>query len=125
MLDIAEIRARQERRVIAALHSLNNARKDLQEAISETEAREQRFREVSEDVRRRLEALDLVEKMAGERDEEAVQAPADQTAEGLSRLLIATSPPATEKAASVVRTSSRSLFPSLRRARGSELSILT
>jgi len=124
MLDIAELRAREERKVVAALHSLNGARKDLQDAISETEARERRFREVSEDVRRRLEALDLVERMAEETDEEAVDHPADQTAEGLSQLLIATSPPATEKVTHAVRTSSRPLFPSLRRTRAAELSIL-
>lgn len=125
MLDIDNLRARQERKVVAALHSLNNARKDLQDAISETEARERRFREVSEDVRRRLEALDMVARMADEPDEEIIEPPSDQTVEGLSKLMIATSPPAAEKVVRAVHTTSRPMFPSLRRARGSELSILS
>lgn len=49
-----------------ALDSWNLAKKHLEEAIALAEAREREFREVSEDVKRRLGALDLVASMARE-----------------------------------------------------------
>ena len=121
MLDTTALRAREEQKVIAALRALNNAKKGLQEAINATENCEREFRAVSEQVRRRLEAIELVEQMAEESGVLTPQSEGGQTAEALSRLLVATSSPA---AKAVVRTTSRPLFPSLRRSKAAELSIL-
>ena len=49
-----------------ALDSWNLAKKHLEEAIALAETREREFREISEDVKRRLGALDLVASMARE-----------------------------------------------------------
>ena len=64
MLDLDELRTRQERRVMPALESWNLAKKHLEEAIALAEACEREFQQISEDVKRRLDALDLVATMA-------------------------------------------------------------
>lgn len=66
MLDLDELRSRQEQRLIPPLESWNLAKKHLEEAIALCEAREREFQQVSEDVKRRLDALDLVNSMANE-----------------------------------------------------------
>ena len=71
MLDLDQLRSRQEQRLIPALESWNLAKKHLEEAIALCEAREREFQQVSEDVKRRIDALQLVATMANE-----LQAPA-------------------------------------------------
>jgi len=66
MLDLDRLRSRQEQRLIPALESWNRAKKHLEEAIALCEACEREFQQVSEDVKHRLDALDLVNSMANE-----------------------------------------------------------
>ncbi|MDE3196196.1 MAG: hypothetical protein KGN84_07625 [Acidobacteriota bacterium] len=129
MLDIAALRAREEQKVIAALHSLNAARKGLQDAIGAAEAQEQEFRRISDEARHRLEALDLVEQMTREGEQKSIeggpQEPTtrEESSEALSRLIVATGSPAMERVTRVSRATEHPLFPSPRR-NVTELSIL-
>lgn len=66
MLDLDQLRSRQEQRLIPALESWNLAKQHLEEAIALCEAREREFQQVSEDVKRRVDALQLVATMANE-----------------------------------------------------------
>ncbi|HEX4137033.1 MAG TPA: hypothetical protein VHY84_20650 [Bryobacteraceae bacterium] len=66
MLILEQLRTLQEERLLTALETWDQARKQLEEAVTRAEAREREFREVSEDIKRRLDALDLVKSMAGE-----------------------------------------------------------
>lgn len=62
--DFALIRDQQEKRLLAALQIWETEKKSLEEAIARCEAKEREFREVQDDVQRRLEALDLVMDMS-------------------------------------------------------------
>jgi hypothetical protein len=66
MFEIEQIRRRHEQRLARSLESWNEAKKQLEIAIGLAEARERELREVSADVRRRLDALDFVNGMANE-----------------------------------------------------------
>lgn len=66
MLDLDRLRSRQEQRLMPALEAWNLAKKNLEDAIALAEAREREFRDLSEDVKRNLDALELVGRMAGE-----------------------------------------------------------
>ena len=66
MFKIDQLRRRQEQRLLPVLKSWDEAKKHLEDAIALAETREREFREVSEDVQRKLDALDLVISMAKE-----------------------------------------------------------
>lgn len=66
MIEIDQLRSRQEQRLASALESWNEAKDQLKNAIALTVLREREFREVSDDVQRKLAALDLVVGMANE-----------------------------------------------------------
>jgi hypothetical protein len=61
---IDQLRQRQEQRLLPVLESWNAAKKHLETAIAMAEAKEREYHEVQEDVRRNLDALVLVIKMA-------------------------------------------------------------
>jgi len=61
---IDQLRQRQEQRLLPVLESWNTAKKHLEMAISMAEAKEREYHDVQEDVRRNLDALVLVIKMA-------------------------------------------------------------
>jgi hypothetical protein len=66
MLDIEKLRSRQEQRRACSLEAWNLAKKNVEDAIALAETREREFNHVSEDVRRVIEALELVISMATE-----------------------------------------------------------
>ena len=66
MLDIEKLRSRQEQRRACSLEAWNLAKKNVEDAIALAETREREFKHVSEDVRRVIEALELVISMATE-----------------------------------------------------------
>ena len=70
MIEQDLIRRRQEQRLSLARESWNAAKKHLENAIALAQASEQEFCEISEDVRRKMDALDLVVHMAKELDGE-------------------------------------------------------
>jgi hypothetical protein len=63
-LALDEIRVRLEQRLLAAHEAWDLERKRLEEAMARAEAKEREFRETAEDVKHRMEALDLVAGMA-------------------------------------------------------------
>lgn len=134
MLDLDRLRSRQEQRLIPALESWNRAKKRLEEAIALCEACEREFQQVSEDVKHRLDALDLVTCMANELE---APASAERSLPPVPQPMLAAPPkpgPGTEVAKTEVprplqmsapkfaemklpvRRSWRPLFPSLRRS---------
>jgi hypothetical protein len=143
MFSLDQLRRRQEQRLSLALESWNDAKEHLKTALARAAAKEQEYREVSEDVRRRLDAMELVRTMARELGEEvpsdrSLNAPEDQPKllppKNTGRELIALEkavtrgavrsdpePPAFEGS---VRKSSRPLFTSDVRANLARLSIL-
>ena len=66
MIKFDQLRTRQEQRLVPALKSWNEAKGHLEKALALAEAREREFRELSEDVQRKLAALDVVIGMANE-----------------------------------------------------------
>jgi hypothetical protein len=112
-MDFEELRRRQQQRVDEAMLLLTAAKQELQSAIALTESRELELREIAQDVKRRLDALSLVEEMAS-----GIK-PA-----GVSKPMIESGAPAQGKSVGLVHTSSRPLFPFVRRSKTSELSIL-
>jgi hypothetical protein len=102
MTTIDQLQSEQERRLLVALESMKEAKKHLENVCAIAEAREREFREVSEDVRRRIEALDLVASMAKELDDEV---------------------PAAERRLKVVENQPMSMLPENSRAEGYEQSI--
>jgi hypothetical protein len=148
MFNIEQLRKRQEQRLAPALESWNQAKEHLQKAIEFAELREKEFREVSDDVQRKLQALDLVLEMAGEPGAERSLSPsanrpvlmlaekaltekalpeksneAEAIAAPEAALTRRSTEPRSRGFAGFVRTSSRPLFPSYRRG-NSVLSIL-
>lgn len=63
---VDQLRSQQEHRLARSRESLNEARRRLSQAIALAEAREREVYEVSEDVQRKLAALDLVISIARE-----------------------------------------------------------
>jgi hypothetical protein len=145
MFDFDQLRSRQEQRLLLVLDSWNEAKEQLEKAIALAENKEREYREVSDDVRRRLDALDLVSSMARELGGEI---PAERSLNGSENQPMLMPPPengagelkAVEKAetpvplqngppeppafAGMMRTTSRPLFPSHVRSRFARLSIL-
>src|SRR5665213_2764243 len=70
MFNFDHLRRRQEQRLVPVLESWNEAKAHLEKAIALAETREREFHEVSEDVQRKLGAMDLVIGMANEIGEE-------------------------------------------------------
>jgi hypothetical protein len=68
MLNVDQIRSRQEQRLARSLESWKEAKEHLEKAIALAENKERELHEVSEDVRRKLAALDLVIGLANEPD---------------------------------------------------------
>jgi hypothetical protein len=66
MFDFDQLRERQEQRLLLVLDSWNQAKEHLKQAIALAEKNEREYREVSDDVRRRLDALELVNGMIRE-----------------------------------------------------------
>jgi len=66
MNEFDQLRRWQEQRLVPVLQSWNEAKEHLEKAIALAEAREREFREVSQDVQRKLAALDVVIGMANE-----------------------------------------------------------
>jgi len=66
MFNFDQLRSRQEQRLLLAVETWNEAKVHLEKAIALAEAKEREYSEVSEDVRRRLDALELVGSMARE-----------------------------------------------------------
>jgi hypothetical protein len=138
------LRRQLEQRLSLARESWNTARKNLEDAIVLAKASEREFGEVSEDVRRRIEALDLVVGMAKELAGAAPAArrltagkarPLAMLTERLSGKIRADEQKDTPVQApsmvpgppqfdGFVRTSSRPLFLSTQRAKYARLSIL-
>jgi len=70
VLPIDRLRDRLEERLMTALESWEIEKKKLQEVLARAEAKEREFREVADDVKKRLDALDLVTGMAREAESE-------------------------------------------------------
>ena len=66
MLPIDELRRHQEQRLLPAFAAWQEAQKSLEAAIALAEIRERNYREVADDVRRKLAALQLVISMTQE-----------------------------------------------------------
>jgi hypothetical protein len=105
MLNIDEMRTRQEQRLVPVFNAWTEAKKQLESAIALAEAREREYQEVCADVRKKLESLDVVASMAAEADEVI---PAERRIEP----------------AGLLRRSSRPLLPLNLRTRYARLSIL-
>jgi hypothetical protein len=145
MIKIDRLRNLQEQRLVPALEAWNEAKRHLEGAIALAEARERDYRALSEDVQRRLDALELVANMAVEAGDEVppsrqlnaaaldqtILAPLANLPEKVKADPIAeTSVPVRKQAADLpafngmMRRTSRPLFPSGLRSRDSRLSIL-
>ena len=70
MIKFDQLRSLQEQRLVPVLESWNEAKDHLEKAIALAETREKEYREISEDVQRKLGALDLVMGMANESGDE-------------------------------------------------------
>ncbi len=143
VLKIDLLRSRQEERLLPVLEAWNMAKKTLEDAIAKAEAKEREYREIAEDVRQKVAALDLVARLAVEFEGDAegtrtlngttsaamLPAPAasgktgeeEKTATLVQVRNVAADPQRTER---LVVTSSRSLFSSADRSRFARLSIL-
>jgi hypothetical protein len=143
MLNIDQVRTHQEQRLVPVLEAWNEAKRNLENAIALAETREREYREVFADVRKKLDALDLVISLATELRDEIAEGHPITLAENqlVPRLLtagndtkVAETPETAVKTQSTVRDlqrldgllrrSSRSLFPSKQQARIASLSIL-
>jgi hypothetical protein len=69
MVDINQLRTQQEQRLAPALQAWNLAKQQLEAAIQLTETREREYKEMQEDVRRKLDALELVLSLAGQSEQ--------------------------------------------------------
>jgi hypothetical protein len=78
MIDVDQIRIRQEQRLTPVLQALNEAKQHLANAIALVETRERQYREIQDDVKRKLDALALVISMAAEPAVQIPQTPMPQ-----------------------------------------------
>jgi hypothetical protein len=143
---LERLRTLQEERLLTALETWDQAKKQLEEAVARAEAKEREFRAVSEDIKRRLDALDLVKSMAAECEGECVgklpaepELPAAEDQPMLSAPptekitaeappdtsdLLKPGPPESHLIDFPVRSSWRPLFTSAQRSKAARLSIL-
>jgi len=138
-LPLERLRDRLEERLLGALDSWEAEKKHLEEVVARAEAKMQEFREIADDVKRRLDALDLVTGMLRESEAEMPAEPSLPVPDALAMLSAA----AEERAIAPVRSaaeesprvesprmdspfgsSSRPLFTAEQRARAGKLSIL-
>jgi hypothetical protein len=129
MFDFDRLRSRQEQRLLLVLESWDEAKEHLQKAIALAENKEREYREVSEDVRRRLDALELVSAMARELGGDMPAERSLNASENQPMLMPPpengeNGPPEPPAFDGMMRTTSRSLFPSHVRSRFARLSIL-
>jgi len=144
MLNIDQVRTHQEQRLVPVLDAWNEAKRNLENAIALAEAREREYREVCADVRKKLDALDLVIHMARElRDEIPERRPGNSVEIESTPMLLTSAAKDTEVAETadtpvkaqpgsgdlqrldrLLRRSSRPLFPAKPQARIASLSIL-
>jgi hypothetical protein len=66
--EIEEIQRQQQRRLEAAVQALDGAKRVLEEAMATVEASDADYKTTAEDVRRNLEALELVLKLGNRGD---------------------------------------------------------
>jgi len=140
MVNLELLRNRQEQRLLPALEAWDLAKRNLQEAIALAETREREFREVSEDVKRRVAALELVGGMAREIEapapmEHALPAAvqprlapppepiAESAEEAPASSLVKGALPDSQRADFPIRRSWRPLFSTALRSRAADLSI--
>lgn len=88
MHEIDQLRRRQEQRLVPVLQAWNDAKEHLAKALALAESKEREFHEISGDVQRKLEALDLVVAMAGEAGNEIPAERLLQVAAGKPTLMI-------------------------------------
>lgn len=123
---IDQLRQRQEQRLLPVLESWNNAKKHLEMAIAAAEAKEREYHEVQEDVRRNLDALVLVIKMARDMGDTAAK-PSPRVEESQPMVMIpeagnveakpvGTAETSERGIGSLLRKTSRPLFASLQRS---------
>jgi len=144
MFSLDQLRKQQEQRLLLALESWNEAKERLRTALALAAAKEREYREVSEDVRRRLDAMELVRSMARELGEEVLSdrplsAPENQPRvmppnnageqlaaleKAVTRVAVRSDPLEPAAIESRVRKSSRPLFTSDMRSNLARLSIL-
>lgn len=141
VLSVEQLRNQQERRLRSALEAWDTEKKRLEEAVARAQNREREFRRVSDDVQRKLDALNLVLGMGDDMEpelpvERALPKAASQpmltaanseiTHAVESRISDFLNVAATDSAPAEVwvTTSSRPLFTAEQRARAGELSIL-
>ena len=125
---IDQLRQRQEQRLLPVLESWDAAKKHLETAIALAEAKEREYHEVQEDVRRNLDALVLVIKMArdlGGDSQAKVSTTRAEESQALMMLAENTrgetkaseaAEPAERGIGTLLRKSSRPLFASLQRS---------
>jgi hypothetical protein len=133
MFNFDQLRNRQEQRLLTAVETWNEAKEHLEKAIALAEAKEREYSEVSEDVRRRLEALDIVSGMARElggevQTEQPMLMPPEKTAGELkvreNSVPVAGVASESNGFDGFLHKSSRPLFPSNVRSKYARLSIL-
>jgi hypothetical protein len=139
-----QLRRWQEQRLVPVLESWNEAKAHLEKAIALAETREREFREVSEDVQRKLGALDIVMGMANEIGDEIPIERLLSAAESKPGLMllekaiggarttempetsvqVRIAAPQSQGFGGLLRRSSRPLFPARERSKYASLSIL-
>lgn len=134
VLPLDRLRDRLEECLLGALESWESEKKHLEEVVARAEAKEREFRKVADDVKRRLDALDLVTGMVreveAEMPSERILPKPDMRAmlsAGPSETTIAPVRGAAQEPEMVeipFTTSSRPLFTEAQRARAGKLSIL-
>jgi hypothetical protein len=139
MVDIDQIRQAQERRLFPVLKAWEDAKQHLEEAIARAKATEKEVQEISEDVNRKMAALDLVSNLARELGPQLQGAKTPELATANRPILLnseevyreeaprelgaspetkesETGDPAVRGFGGLLRRSSRPLFPNMRRS---------
>jgi hypothetical protein len=138
MIPADELRRREEKRLLPALEAWNEAKKILEQAIALAEAREKDYRELSHEVQRRLDALQLVINMSMELEHatpagsQGIGEPAQPLPVLAENTAVAAASAATDQSTGrtsqkqngIMSISSRRLFPANWRAKHPQLSIL-
>ena len=117
MVDIDQIRQAQEQRLSPVIKAWDDAKKHLEDAMALAKTREQEFHEVSEDVRRKLGALDLVVSMANGIENTETNRPVLVTSDEHRDEDKPCEPAVSDRGfTGLMRRSSRPLFPNVRRS---------
>lgn len=91
MIDVDQLRIHEEQRLAAALAALDEAQKQLLKAMELVAARESECREIQSDVKRNLDAMEVVQRLASESAGQASQAKLQEPEETGLRMLPASS----------------------------------